>query len=42
VFLLISKQPHKKEKWKVQSIERANKIATRYGYAFPSQSWLTK
>jgi predicted GIY-YIG superfamily endonuclease len=40
--LELKKQPHKKEKWKVQSNERANKIASRYGYEFPSQRWPTK
>ena len=40
--LELKKRPEKKKKWKVQSIERANKIASRYGYAFSPQSWLTK
>jgi hypothetical protein len=40
--LELKKRPGKKNKWKVQSIERADKIASRYGYAFSPQSWLTK
>jgi hypothetical protein len=30
--LELKKRPEKKKKWKVQSIERANKIASCYGY----------
>jgi hypothetical protein len=40
--LELKKRPDKKKKWKVKSIERANKIASRYGYAFSPQRWLTK
>jgi predicted GIY-YIG superfamily endonuclease len=40
--LELKKRPEKKKKWKEQSIVRANKIASRYGYAFSPQSWLTK
>jgi predicted GIY-YIG superfamily endonuclease len=40
--LELKKRPDKKKKWKMQSIERANKIASRYGYVFSPQSWLTK
>jgi predicted GIY-YIG superfamily endonuclease len=38
----LKKRPNKKKAWKVLSVERAVKIATRYGYAFSPQSWLTK
>ena len=40
--LELKKRPDKKKKWKVQSIERANKIKSRHGYAFSPKSWLTK
>jgi predicted GIY-YIG superfamily endonuclease len=40
--LKLKKRPDKKKQWKLQSIERANKIVSRYGYAFSPQGWLTK
>ena len=40
--LELKRRPDKKKKWKVQSIERANKITSRHGYAFSPKSWLTK
>jgi hypothetical protein len=38
--LALKKRPDKKKKWKVQSMERANKITSRHGYAFSPKSWL--
>lgn len=40
--LVLKKRPGKKKEWKLQSIERANKIASRFGYVFSPGSWLTK
>jgi predicted GIY-YIG superfamily endonuclease len=40
--LELKKRPDKKKKWKVQCIERTNKITSRHGYAFSPKSWLTK
>lgn len=40
--LELKRRPDKKKKWKVQSVERANKIISRHGYAFSPKRWLAR